>query len=189
MKAKIMLLILLSSLILGCRTKHKIATTYKENKEETQKIKVDSLDSQNLKLVQNTTSNIVSDEKKNEVSGEVLITGKSDVFNPFIFHNVVGSDTIQSISIIGNAEYLISNHFSKADNKKSKVRKEETIHTIQEAAQKTVSKEMTREAVSEVSEKTKEIKSNGFQAGAWIVIAFAAIILILTFFTYKYFKK
>lgn len=189
MKAKIMLLILLSSLILGCRTKHKIVTTYKENKEETQKIKVDSLGSQNLKLVQNTSSNIVSDEKKNEVSGEVLITGKSDVFNPFIFHNVVGSDTIQSISIIGNAEYLISNHFSKSDNKKSEVRKEEVTSTVQENAQKSVSKEIGKKSVSEVAAKTNDIRSNGFQAGVWIVIAVAAIILMLTFFTYKYFKK
>jgi len=189
MKAKIMLLIFLSSLILGCRTKHKIVTTYKENKEETQKIKVDSLGSNNLKLVENTSANTVSDEKKNEISGEMLITGKSDAFNPFIFHSVVGNDTIQSISIMGNAEYLISNRFTKAENKKSEVIKEETANTIQEVAQKSISKETMKEAVSEISEKTNEIKSNGFQAGAWIVIAVAAIILILTFFTYKYFKK
>lgn len=189
MKARIMLLILLSSLILGCRTKHKMVTTYKENKEETEKIKVDSLGSQNLKVVQNTSANTVSDEKKNEVSGEMLITGKSDAFNPFVFHNVVGSDTIQSISIIGNAEYLISNHFSKTDHKKSDIRKEEITSAVQETVQKSVSKEIMKESASEVSEKTKEIKSSGFQAGAWIVIAVAAIILILTFFTYKYFKK
>ncbi|MCA6067913.1 hypothetical protein JI747_012030 [Chryseobacterium sp. RG1] len=189
MKARIMLLILLSSLILGCRTKHKMVTTYKENKEETEKIKVDSLGLQNLKVVQNTSANTVSDEKKNEVSGEMLITGKSDAFNPFIFHNVVGSDTIQSISIIGNAEYLISNRFAKTDHKKSDARKEEVTNVVQETAQKSVSKEIVQKSASEVSEKTKEIKSNGFQAGAWIVIAVAVIILILTFFTYKYFKK
>lgn len=189
MKARIMLLILLSSLILGCRTKHKMVTNYKENKEETEKIKVDSLGSQSLQLVQNTSANTVSDEKKNEISGEMLITGKSDVFNPFVFHNVVGNDTIQSISIIGNAEYLISNRFTKTDNTKSEIKKEKITHVIQEAAQKTVSKETAREAASEISEMTKEIKSNGFQAGTWIVIAVVAVILILTFFTYKYFKK
>ncbi len=189
MKAKIMLLMFLSSLMLGCRTKHKITTTYKEHKTETENIKVDSFGSQNLKLVESTSANVLLDEKKNEISGELLIKGKSDASNPFVFHNVVGNDTLQSISIMGNAEYLISNYYTKADHKKSEVRKDESVNDIQETTQKVVSKEKVKEIAVAVSEDVKKIKSNGFQAGAWIVIAIAAIILIIVFFTYKYFKK
>jgi hypothetical protein len=189
MKAKIMLLIFLSSLILGCRSKHKITTHYKEDIKETEKIKADSLSVQSLQLVQNASANVLLDEKKNEASGEVLIKGKSDASNPFVFHNVVGSDTIQSISITGNAEYLISNHYKKSDYKKSEVKKEESMNAIQDVTQKVVSKEKTKEIALAVSEDIKKIHSNGFQAGVWIVIAIASIILILTFFTYKYFKK
>jgi hypothetical protein len=189
MKAKIMLLIFLSSLILGCRSKHKITTHYKEDTKETEKIKTDSSSVQSLQLIQNASANVLLDEKKNEGSGEVLIKGKSDASNPFVFHNVVGSDTIQSISIRGNAEYLISNHYTKSDYKKAEVKKEESVNVIQDITQKVVSKEKTKEITLAVSEDIKKIQSNGFQAGAWIVIAVAAIILILTFFTYKYFKK
>ncbi|MDF2934202.1 MAG: hypothetical protein K0R36_3533 [Chryseobacterium sp.] len=189
MKAKILLLIILSSLILCCRSKNKMTTTYKENKKETEKVKVDSFSLQDLKTTQSLSEDVLLKEKKNEISGEILISGKSDLSNPFVFHNVVGSDTIQSISIKGNAEYSINNHYAKTDNKKSEVKREEFITIIKDLAQKAVSKENIKEDTTVVSEETKKIRSNGFQAGAWIVIAIVAIFLILIFFTYKYFKK
>jgi len=187
MKTKIMLLIFLSSLILGCRSKHKITTHYKEDKKETETIKADSLSVQNLQLVQNTSVNALLDEKKNETSGEVLIKGKSDISNPFVFHNVIGSDTIQSISIMGNAEYSIKNYYTKANYKKYELKNEASVHAIHDVTQKVVSKEKTKEITLAVSEDIKKIKSNGFQAGAWIVIVLTVIILILAFFTYKRF--
>ncbi|WP_435525376.1 hypothetical protein [Chryseobacterium indoltheticum] len=170
MKAKILLLILFSGLILCCRSKHKITTTYQENKKETEQVKVDSLSVKNIQSAQNTSVDALLKEKKNETSGEILITGKSDPSNPFVFHNVVGKDTIQSISIIGNAEYSINNHYTKVDNKKSEIRKEQFTNIIQGFAHNTVLKEKTKEADSAVFEESKTIKANGPQAGTWIVI-------------------
>jgi hypothetical protein len=189
MKAKILLLILFSGLILCCRSKTKIATTYKENIKETEKEKVDSFSLQNIKSSQNTSVDALLKEKKNETSGEILIKGKSDVLNPFVFHNVIGSDTLQSISIIGNAEYSINNHYAKTDNKKAEVRKEKFTNIIQDLAQSTVSREAIREVDSVVSEETKKIKVNGFELAVWICITVLGITLILIFFTYKYLKK
>lgn len=189
MKAKILLLIFFSGLILCCRSKHKITTTYKENEKETDKVKVDSFNVQNTQSVQNTSVDALLKEKKNEISGEVLITGKSDLSNPFVFHNVVGSDTIQSISIIGNAEYSINNHYTKVDNKKSEIRREKFTNIIQNLAQNTVSREKIKEVDSAVFEEIKKIKANGFQAGTWIVVTIVVTFLIFIFFTYKYFKK
>jgi len=189
MKAKIMLLIFLSSLIWGCRSKHKITTRYKEDKKETAKVKVDSLSVQSLQLVQNSSADVLLTEKKNEMSGEVLIKGKSDVSNPFVFHNVIGKDTIQSISIMGNAEYLINNHYAKADHHQSEVKKIESVSTIQDVTQNVISKETDKEISSAISQDTKKVQSTGFQAGGWIVITIIVIILILGFFIYKYFRK
>jgi len=189
MKAKILLLILFSGLILCCRSKTKIATTYKENIKETEKVKVDSFSLQNINSSQNTSVDALLKEKKNETSGEILITGKSDPSNPFVFHNVIGSDTIQSISIIGNAEYSINNHYTKVDNKKAEVRKEKFTNIIQDLAQNTVSREKIKEVDSAVLEETKKIKANGLQAGTWIVVTIVVTFLIFIFFTYKYFKK
>ncbi|MCS3870482.1 hypothetical protein J3D55_003398 [Chryseobacterium ginsenosidimutans] len=188
MKAKILLLIIFSGLILCCRTKTKITTAHKENKKETEKVKVDSLSVHSLESIQNTSTDTLLKEKKNEISGDVLITGKSDLSNPFVFHNVVGNDTIQSISIMGNAEYSISNHYAKTDHKKSEVTKEESTKIIQDSAQKTVLKEEIKESTSKVSNETKKIKVTGLEVAAWIFLTVIGITLILIFFTYKYFK-
>ena len=189
MKAKILLLILFSGLILCCRSKHKITTTYKENIQETEQVKVDSIIVKNMQSAQNTSVDTLLKEKKNETSGEILITGKSDPSSPFVFHNVVGKDTIQSISIIGNAEYLINNHYAKVDNKISEVRKEKFTNIIQDLAHNTVSKEKIKETDSAVFEETRKITANGPQAGTWIVITIVIFFLIFIFFIYKYFKK
>lgn len=189
MKAKILLLILFSGLILCCRSKHKITTTYSENKKVTENVKIDSFSLQNVKSTQNNSVDAFLREKKNEISGEILITGKSDPSNPFIFHNVIGNDTVQSISIKGNAEYSINNHYTKVDNKKSEVRKEKFTNIIQDLTQNNISKDINKESTSTVSEESKEIKSTGFQTGTWIVITIVVTFLIFIFFTYKYFKK
>jgi len=189
MKAKILLLIIFSGLILCCRTKSKVVTDYKEHKKETEQLKVDSVSAQNLKTIQSTSLNSFLKENKNETLGDVLIKGKSDLLNPFVFHNVVGKDTVQSISIIGNAEYSINSHYAKTDHEKSEVRKEIFTTVFQDLAQNTVSKEKIKEADSAFSEETKNIKSTGFQAGTWIVITIVVNFLIFIFFIYIYFKK
>ncbi|WP_426482370.1 hypothetical protein [Chryseobacterium sp. R2ACT005] len=189
MKAKILLLIILSSLMLGCRSKHKITTTYKENTKETETEKADSLSLQSSQSIQSISDDVSLKEERNEISGDLLIKGKSDVSNPLVFHNIVGRDTIQRISIVGNAEYSISNHYAKASHEKSEVKKEEITYVIQDLTQKTSSKETIKEVASKVSEETKKIQSNGFEILAWIFITIIGITLILIFFTYKYFKK
>lgn len=189
MKAKILLLILFSGLILCCRSKHKITSTHKENIKETEQVKVDSVSLQNSRSIQNVSFDALLKEKKNGTSGEILITGKSDPTNPFVFHHVVGNDTLQSISIIGNAEYSINNHYTKVDNKRSEVRKEKFTNIIQGSAQNIVLKEKTKEIDSEVFDDTRTIKANGPQAGTWIVITIVIFFLIFIFFIYKYFKK
>ncbi|WP_300685060.1 hypothetical protein [Chryseobacterium sp.] len=189
MKAKVLLLIIFCGLLLGCRSKHKITTTYKENTKATEKVKVDSSVLQTLQSIQSESTGATLREENNKISGDLLIKGKSDTSNPFVFHNVVGSDTIQSISIMGNAEYTISNHYTKAGSQKSEIKKSETVYAIQDITQTTASKETTKEVTSKVSEETKKIKLNGFDIAAWIFITILGITLILIFFTYKYFKK
>lgn len=190
MKAKILLLIIFSGLILGCcRSKQKITTVSKEHTQETEKVKVDSLSVKNVESAQSTSADISVKEKKDEISGDMLITGKSDISNPFVFHNVVGSDTVQSISIMGNAEYSISNHYVKASNKKTDNKKEEFTNIFKETAQNAVSKEIMKEKTSVVAEETKKVKITGFEISAWIFMTILGITLILIFFTYRYFKK
>lgn len=188
MKLKILLLIILSSFMLGCRSKHKITTTYKENIKATETVKIDSSSLQSSQTIQSKSDDVSLKEETNEISGDLVIKGKSDASNPFMYYNVVGRDTIQSISITGNAEYSVSNHYAKVNHEKSEVKKEESTRVIHDLAQKTSSKETIREVDAKVSEETKKIQSNGFEIVAWIIITILGITLILIFFTYKYFK-
>ena len=188
MKTKILLLLILSSLMLGCRSKHKITATYKENTKNTEKIKADSLTLQSSQSTQSRSDEVLLKEERNEVSGDLLIKGKSDASNPFVFHNVIGRDTIQRISIVGNAKYSISSYYAKVNHEKSEVKKEEITHAAQDVTQKTSSKETVKEVASNVSEETKEIQSDGLEILAWIFITIIGITLVLIFFTYKYFK-
>jgi len=189
MKATILLLIIFSSLISGCRTKNKITAAYKENKKEKEKVNVDSLRIENSKSIQKTSVEALIEEKQNETSGEILIKGISDLSNPFVFHQVVGNDTLQSISITGNAEYLVNNHYTKTDNKKLETKRDEVVNIFQGLAQSNVSQEKIKEVDSAFSEESKNIQSNGFQAATWIVVTIVVTFLIFIFFFYKYFKK
>lgn len=190
MKAKILLLIIFSSLILGCcRSKHKVMAVSRENTQETAKLKIDSLYIRHSETVQNTSADHLSTEKTDEISGNISITGKSDNSNPFVYHNILGNDTLQSISIHGNAEYVINNHYVKASQKKTENKKEKFTNAFQENAQHTVSKEAEKEKKSVISRETKKIKVTGFEITAWIFMTILGVTLILLFFTYKYFKK
>jgi len=178
------------SLILGCcRSKHKITTVSKENIRQTEKVKVDSLNLQSSETIQSNSADLLVKEKTNEISGDVSIKGKSDVSNPFVFHNVVGKDTLQSISILGNAEYTISNHYTKTSNIKTESKKEELTDIFQQKNQNAVSRETEKEKTSEVAQETKTIKVTGFGIAAWIFGTIFGITVILLFFTYKYFKR
>jgi PBP1b-binding outer membrane lipoprotein LpoB len=142
MKAKILLLMIFSGLILGgCRSKQKITTVSRENIRETETVKVDSLNLQNSETIQSELKDLAVKEKINEISGDFSITGKSDLSSPFVFHNVVGKDTVQSISIMGNAEYSIRNHYAKASNEKTENIKEAFSNISREANKNSVFKE------------------------------------------------
>lgn len=190
MKAKIILLMVFGCLILGsCRSKQKITTVSRENIMETEKVKMDSLNLQSSETIQSNSEELSVTEKRNEISGDISVEGKSDASNPFVFHNVVGKDTLQSISILGNAEYSIRNHYTKTSNKKTENREEEFTNVFQQENQHAVSKETEKEKTSVVSQETKKIKVTGFGIAAWIFGTVFGITVILLFFTYKYFKR
>lgn len=185
---QLMILILLCS-ILGCRTKQKAVTMTKEIRTEASQVKLDSLKEtaikqETKKIVDNTIQ-----DKKNEFSGDIFIKGKSDSLNPLEFHNVVNGDTLQSISIRGNADYIIQNRFQKADNSKSESTKEEKLDVIQKAARDLVSKETIKDVAATVETKTRQITSRGFQAGAWIIWGIIGIVLVVAGYIYFYFKR
>ncbi|WP_213279332.1 hypothetical protein [Chryseobacterium indologenes] len=189
MKLKILIIILLSSVLLGCRTKHKTSFYSKEGRMEIERVRLDSVKE---KTVKESTKKVTDQTVKKQIqdfSGDIIIKGKSDTLNPLVFHNVVSGDTLQSILIRGTAEYYINNHYQKAVEDKKESSSEEKTNIIQDLAKTAVSKETIKKVAAEVEKKTTEIKATGFQAGIWIVLAVLGAVGIVIFGIYKYFRK
>ncbi len=182
MRPKILIIILLSSFLLGCRTKHKTSFYSKEGKTEIERVKMDSVKEKTVKEYTKKITDQTVKKKLEEFSGDIIIKGKSDTLNPLIFHNVVSGDTLQSILIRGTAEYYINNHYRQATEDKKETSIEEKTNIIQDLAKTAVSKETIKAVAAEVEKKTKEIKTKGFQAGMWVVFAILGIVLIVIFF-------
>ena len=189
MKARILIIILLSSLLLGCRTKHKTSFYSKEGRTEIERITLDSVKESTIKESTKKVTDQMVKKKLEDFSGDIIIKGKSDTLNPLIFHNVVSGDTLQSIVIRGTADYYINNHYRKyAEDKKEKSSEEKT-NIIQDLAKTAVSKETIKKVAAEVEKKTNDIKTKGFQSGFWIVVAVLGAVGIVIFGIYKYLKK
>lgn len=189
MKAKILIIILLSSFLLGCRTKHKTSFYSKEGRTEIERV---TLDSVKEKVAKESTKKVSDQTVKKQIqdfSGDIIIKGKSDTLNPLIFHNVVSGDTLQSIVIRGTADYYINNHYRKSSEDKKESSSEEKTNIIQDLAKTAVSKETIKKVASEVEKKTNDIKSKGFQAGIWIFLTALGIVAIIIFAIYKYVKR
>ncbi|AZA73583.1 hypothetical protein [Chryseobacterium indoltheticum] len=161
----------------------------KEGKTEVERVKLDSVKEIIRKDETKKITDQVVKKKVEDFSGDIIIKGKADSLTPLVYHNVVGKDTLQSILIKGNADFTISNHYKKAEEKTEGCKKEESTNFIQDLAKTAVSKETIKDVASAVSTKTNDITSTGFQAGTWIVITIVVTFLIFIFFVYKYFKK
>lgn len=186
---KILILILLSSLILGCRTKQKTSFYSKEGKTEIERASLDSVKENTVKESTKKVTDQSVKKRTEDFSGDIVIKGKSDTLNPLIFHNVVSGDTLQSIMIRGKADYYISNHYKKSTEDKNEIVKEEKLNVIQQTARDLVSKETIKDVASKVEEGSKKIKSTGFQAGWFVLFGVLAVVAIIIFAIYRYFKR
>lgn len=189
MKAKMLILILLSSLILGCRSKTKATFYSKEGKTEIERIKIDSTSTQTEKSKETSNSENTVKSKEQEFSGDIIIKGKSDSLNPLLYHNVVNGDTLQSILIKGNADFIINNHYKKAEQEKVETKKEEKLNDLQIFARKTVSKGTIKEVASKIESASTKIKSNGLQFGGWITAIILGVVAVIIIGLIIYFKR
>ena len=191
MKINTIILILMIGISFSCRTKSKITTEFKEVINENKKNTIDSSTVNYSKFTQQESSNELIQEKSNETSGNVSIKGSSDSNNPFIFHHLVGKDTLQRISIIGNAEYVIDNYFTKVDKEKTEIKKQESTNIVADSSRIYVLDKFENTISSEQKNKMQEIETKGFQFATWVSFGIIVAILLLIFFiyTYKYFKK
>lgn len=199
---KIVILILISLFIIGCKTKKVLKTENKEFYKNEETLKSETVEKEDIKNKISKESQEQNKEDTKENKSEIQITGKVDIKNPVTYFNVIDGDTVDLFKITGNADFIFK---SLNSTKKSTINNKTTdITSDSRNSEKTVSHavESVKKAIKEVQTKTVEVVKKDFTLGTyfvfflWGLAAIALLIIILWIrksnpfqFITKYFKK
>ena len=183
---KIIMLIFLCSL-LSCSSRKKHVEFSEEGKTEVERISLDSLKSEIAKTETKKVIDKTIEQKKNEISGDIIIKGKTDSLQDFKFHNVVNGDTLQVINIKGNSTFEIKNKYSKSEEKTVEKNKEENLNIIQQVARTAVAKTTIKKIATEMKKVDKDVKSKGFTFPVYLIAGIVIVVLVLLWFLWKKF--
>lgn len=112
---------------------------------------------------------------------EVNINGTSDTTNSFIFHNIIGGDTLASIRIKGNATFNIRTRNTQRNTHEANAVKFDNV--IQQVAHEVTSEETIKNTAETIKNTAKVVKKNNFSlatyiwAGGGLLVAIIAILL------------
>lgn len=182
---KIVLIILISIFVFGCKTKKVLMTEIKE--EETTFIS--ELKKEDLKNIKNenikeNSSNEISKNKAEEKT-EVNITGKVDKENPLSYYNIVNGDTVDYFKINGNADFSFKTYKNSLNSVENSLDNKESQKEIKEEKSISNAVENVKKAVKDVKQKTVEVVKKDVTIGSyfvfliWGLVAIALCILIL----------
>ncbi len=186
---KIIWIILISFLILGCRTKKVLKTELKQV-ETTQTNQSEKRDE--IKAVKETEINkdeTIKSEFKNEEKQQVEITGKSENDKPLSYYNIVNGDTIDLFKVTGNADVIFKsykNTLNSASNSKynTEYQKENKSENIISSVVNSAS-----ETVKNVKEKSVQVVKKNFSFGTYAVFVIWGIIIISLLIGIYYLRK
>lgn len=176
-------------LLMGCKTKNTLKNTEVNKEFQKTETKKDSIENVSKSQEKEATKGVLQSEKKKETQTDVEIKGKAETNKPIEMYNIENGDTLQTIKVTGNAEVRIRTKTSNLDQVKKESSQETISEKLKDFSENIVRENNVKQRVEEFKQKSKKITTHGFQAGVWIIITVIAIILILTFFTYKYFRK
>lgn len=162
--------------LISCRSRKKLREVSELNRKETLKIDLKSLSVKKDSVIKITEKKKTEIKKIDNNDGEIIIKGKTDSIKPFEFHNIINGDTISSISITGNADFQIKNHWNKVDEKTETKEENKDLDFVAKTARDLVSKETIKKVAEEVKNARTEVKTSGLPAIVYII---AGIILLV----------
>lgn len=199
---KIAILIMISILIMGCKTNKVLKTEAKETYKYEEILTSQTVYNEKIEIKKSAESQEQKKEDKKEEKTDIEISGKVDKENPFNFYNVVDGDTIDLFKISGNADFIFK---SSKSTQKSTINNNSTDNTADSRnSERTVSNavENLKNVVKEIQTTTVEVVKKDVTIGSyfvfflWGLAAIALLILILWIrksnpfqFISKYFKK
>ncbi|OPC11975.1 hypothetical protein BAX93_05600 [Elizabethkingia meningoseptica] len=186
---KPILIIISCLLVFGCRSRkldRRITSEIKQSYEKV--VKEDKQDSV-VKNTQKTEHKIQDKETEKSQNTNVEIKGKTETGKPFKVHQVENGDTISSIMITGNADFIIKSNSRNTDKKQEKEDKKENLNELQKLSREAVSQETISKAANEVKDLAEKVKSTGLQFGAYAVFFLWGLAIIVIMGLIVYFRK
>lgn len=175
---KIIILILISFFIFGCKTKKAVKNESKEVVKEQVSTKKDLVEKQETK--ESTISKIetIQTEDKKENKKDIEIVGKVDKENPIEFYNIVNGDTIDLFRISGNADFVFksSNSSQKSNTNNNSLTNTSTENKSEKSSSNVV--ESVKDVFKGVQSKTVEVVKKDFTIGSYIVFLIWGLAII-----------
>lgn len=175
---KIIILILISFFIFGCKTKRAVKNETKEVVKEQVSTKKELVEKEELKESTIREIRTVQTEDKKEDKKDIEIVGKVDKENPIEFYNIVNGDTIDLFRISGNADFVFK---SSNSSQKSNVNNNSSTNTSKEnKSEKSTSNvvESVKDVFKSVQSKTVEVVKKDFTIGSYIVFLIWGLAII-----------
>lgn len=156
------------------------------------KLEIQKTDTSSVKQVEEVVATIETEKKTEEVktennSGTIQINGKSDGANPFQYDNVVNGDTIQSITIKGNADFIIKNNYRKEETVKKEETVSENLNFVAKVARTAVAQSTIKEVATEIKSVQKNTESNGFVFPVYLFGFLILLFIVLLWFLWNKF--
>lgn len=188
-KMKLTLVILSIFVLLGCRTKLNKKEKFKS--EEITEVqftkKADSLIQENEQKKEVKKSE--SSEQKKESSTEIEVKGKAETGKPIEIYDIEDGDTIQALTITGNADVKFKTKRSNSD--KSKKEKTESVseNLLEKYSRAAVKEENLKKAGKRINNSAKSLKTTDTSTGIYITAIVLGAVAIVVLFIFIYFKK
>lgn len=181
---KIIIAILISFFVFGCKTKKILKNEVKEVEKVETISKTEAKEKETVKESTVRENQTVQKEDKKEEKTEVEITGKVDKENPVTYYNVIDGDTIDLFKITGNADFIFK---SSKSSQKSDVNNNSTTNTSNSKDnEKSISNavENVKNTVKNVKSKTVQVVKQDFTIGTYVVfliwgLAIIALIILI----------
>lgn len=178
--------ILAISFLTACNNRRKAVEFTREGRTEIEKIVRDTLIVEEKKDEKIRRDQIKTEEKKNDVSGEVEIKGKTDSANAFKYDHIVDGDTLQSISISGNADFIIKSRNEKKESRSASEVVSSSLDIVAKVARAVVAQDNIKAVASEIKKVEKTTVKKGFE---FPVYFFGFLLLIIIFIVWFLWKK
>lgn len=185
---KIVLMILISICILGCRTKKVL----KSESSETKKVEISSASKseikESVKESKNIESSTVNSASIKDNKSYVEIAGKVNKDNPLIYYNIIDGDTVGSIGISGIADFVIKNNNSNSETNNRNIDISKSESNNSKSSTVAVAVDNIAKVAIDAQSKTIEVVKKGFTLGvylSWIIIGIVIIGSIVGIFYIK----